>query len=195
LQEARGPKSLLAYLHKAAWCPGRDCRSDHRNPIKSGISCKPDGVVCTSPVSQSRAVAALISLRNPPHLSREKQTSTARAMQEIQSQVIGIQSATTATVSEIDSIGGTISRISEITTTVAAAIEEQGVATEEISRNVHHAADGTQAVAQNIVDVSSAAGKTGAAAGQVLDSATVLSRQAEHLRQGVTTFVAAVRAA
>ncbi|MEA2830608.1 MAG: hypothetical protein QOF22_1356, partial [Bradyrhizobium sp.] len=36
------------------WRRGRDCRTNHRNPIKSGISCKPDGVVCTSPVSRSR---------------------------------------------------------------------------------------------------------------------------------------------
>jgi len=120
---------------------------------------------------------------------------TAQATQDIQFQVSQIQTATNETVAEIDSIGGTIGGINETTTAIAAAIEEQGAATSEITRNVQQAAVGSQNVAQNIAAVSIAAGETGAAASQVLDSATALSQQAQHLRSEVANFIAAVRAA
>ena len=120
---------------------------------------------------------------------------TARATEEIQSHVLQIRTATSGTVVEINSIGGVIGEISQVTTAIAAAIEEQGAATGEITRNVQQAAQGTQEVANNIAGVSAAAGATGAAAHQVLGAATELSQQAERMRQDVATFVAAVRAA
>jgi methyl-accepting chemotaxis protein len=120
---------------------------------------------------------------------------TAQATQDIQAQVSGIQAATTETVSEIGSIGGIIAQINEITTAIAAAIEEQGAATSEINRNVQQAATGSRDVAHNVAGVSAAAGQTGTAASEVLGSATELSSQAERLRREVGTFVAAVRAA
>ena len=120
---------------------------------------------------------------------------TARATEEIQSHVLQIRTATSGTVVEINSIGGVIGEISQVTTAIAAAIEEQGAATGEITRNVQQAALGTQEVANNIAGVSAAAGETGTAAHQVLGAATELSQQAERMRQDVATFVAAVRAA
>jgi methyl-accepting chemotaxis protein len=120
---------------------------------------------------------------------------TADATHEIQTQIHAIQNATTETVSDIANIGTTIGRLNDTTIAIAAAVEEQGAATGEITRNVHQAADGTQNVARNIANVSSAADETGAAAAQVLGSATELSQQAERLRQDVASFVAAVRAA
>jgi methyl-accepting chemotaxis protein len=120
---------------------------------------------------------------------------TAQATQDIQSQVDGIQQATAKTVTEIGTIGGTIRQINEYSTAIAAAIEEQSSATGEITRNVQQAAQGTEQVALNIAGVSTAAGETGHAASQVLDSATELSQQAEHLRREVASFIGAVRAA
>jgi len=122
-------------------------------------------------------------------------SQTARATEEIQSHVLQIQTATSSTVVEINSIGSVIGEISQVTTAIAAAIEEQGAATSEITRNVQQAAVGTQEVANNIAGVSAAAGETGAAAHQVLGAATELSQQAERMRQDVAGFVAAVRAA
>ena len=51
-----------------------------------------------------------------------------------------MQSATEHSVSAIREIGSTIAQISEISTAIAAAVEEQGAATQEIARNVQHAA-------------------------------------------------------
>ena len=68
---------------------------------------------------------------------------TAKATGEIGQQIIGIQAATQESVGAIKEISGTIERLSEISSTIAAAVEEQGAATQEISRNVQQAAQGT----------------------------------------------------
>jgi methyl-accepting chemotaxis protein len=120
---------------------------------------------------------------------------TARATEEIGSQIGGIQQATAEAVRAIQAIGQTIGEINEITTTIAAAVEEQGAATQEIARNVQQAAVGTQEVNANISGVSEAAASTGAAAGQVLSAAGELSMQSETLRSKVETFLAAIKAA
>src|SRR6202795_2572386 len=76
---------------------------------------------------------------------------TAKATGEISQQISGIQSATQDSVGAIKEIGDTIGRMSEISATIAAAVEEQGAATQEISRNIQHAAVGTSEVSSNIV--------------------------------------------
>jgi len=97
-------------------------------------------------------------------------------------------------VTAIQGIGGTIGSINEIATTIAAAVEEQGAATQEIARNVQEAAQGTGQVSSNIVGVNQAAGETGAAASQVLVAAEELGKQTETLRADVGAFVAKIRA-
>jgi methyl-accepting chemotaxis protein len=106
-----------------------------------------------------------------------------------------MQSATQDAVFSIKEISQTIGRISEIATTIASAVEEQGAATQEISRNVQQAAQGTSQVAVNIADVNDGAGETGSASTQVLASAQSLSSDSNHLRLEVDKFLATVRAA
>ena len=78
---------------------------------------------------------------------------TAKATGEISMQISGIQAATQQSVGAIKEIGDTIGRMSEIASTIASAVEEQGAATQEISRNVQQAAQGTMEVSSNITDV------------------------------------------
>jgi methyl-accepting chemotaxis protein len=122
-------------------------------------------------------------------------TQTAKATEEITTQVGAIQSATRHAVDAIQGIGKTIGQINGIATTIAAAVEEQGAATQEISRNVQQAAAGTQEVTSNITGVNQAASDTGAAATQVLSATSELSKQSETLRGQVEHFLAAVKAA
>ena len=96
---------------------------------------------------------------------------------------------------EFREIGATIGKIDEIATTIAAAVEEQGAATQEISRSVQQAAQGTQGVMQNIAGVTQASGQVGTAAELVLGSAGELAKQSERLKQEVESFLATVRAA
>jgi methyl-accepting chemotaxis protein len=122
-------------------------------------------------------------------------SQTAKATDEIGTQIAAMQTATQDSVGAIKEIGGTIGRIAEIAATIAAAVEEQGAATQEISRNVHQAAQGTAQVATNITDVNRGANETGTASAQVLNSAQALSRESGHLKVEVEKFVASVRAA
>jgi methyl-accepting chemotaxis protein len=120
---------------------------------------------------------------------------TAKATDEISAQVAGMQTATQESVSTIKEIGKTITLISEISSTIAAAVEEQGAATQEIARNVQQAASLSGEVATSITDVSRGAGETGAASGQVLSAAQMLSTDSNRLKIEVEKFLANVRAA
>lgn len=122
-------------------------------------------------------------------------SQTAKATEDIAGQVAAIQGATGDAVTAIRGIGTTIGQISEIATTIASAVEEQGAATKEISRNVQQASTGTTQVSTGIADVSRAAGETGSAADQVQAAATELAQQGEKLRGEVDRFLANIRAA
>jgi methyl-accepting chemotaxis protein len=122
-------------------------------------------------------------------------SQTAKATDEIGTQIAGMQAATNESVAAIKEIGGTISRIAQIASTIATAVEEQGAATQEIARNVQQAAHGTSKVASNITDVNRGAGETGSASTQVLASAQSLSRESHHLKAEVDKFLSTVRAA
>jgi methyl-accepting chemotaxis protein len=120
---------------------------------------------------------------------------TAKATGEIGQQINGIQAATQDSVSAIKEISITIERLSEISSTIAAAVEEQGAATQEISRNVQQAALGTQQVSSNIADVEHGATETGTASAEVLAAAQSLSSDSERLKLEVGKFLDTVRAA
>ncbi|MCJ2083180.1 methyl-accepting chemotaxis protein [Methylobacterium sp. J-090] len=126
---------------------------------------------------------------------KELANQTARATDEIGTQIARIQGATGQSVRAIEAIQGRIGEISTVATSIAAAVEQQGAATQEIVRNVSQAAAGTGEVTHNIAGVAGAAEETGAAAAQVLASASELSRQSEHLGAEVGRFLATIRAA
>jgi methyl-accepting chemotaxis protein len=120
---------------------------------------------------------------------------TAKATGEIGQQISGIQAATQHSVDPIREIGGTIEKLSEIASIIAAAVEEQGAATQEISRNVQQASLGTQQVSSNITDVRRGAAETGTASPQVLSAAQSLSSDGNRLKLEVGKFLNSVRAA
>jgi methyl-accepting chemotaxis protein len=120
---------------------------------------------------------------------------TAKATEEIGSQIAGMQAATQESVAAIKEICGTIARISEISSTISNAVDGQGLATGEIARNAGAAARGTAEVASNITEVNRGAGDTGSASARVLSSAQSLSRQSTLLRAEVEKFLQTVRAA
>jgi methyl-accepting chemotaxis protein len=95
----------------------------------------------------------------------------------------------------IKEIGGTIGSIYDITSTIAVAVEEQGVATQNIARSVGFAAEGTTSVATNITDVNRSAMETGAASTKVLSSAQSLSEESHRLKVELERFLSTVRAA
>jgi len=120
---------------------------------------------------------------------------TAKATDDIRAQVAAIQAETRSAVDAIQGISKTILEVNEISSSIAAAVEEQTAATQEITRNVHEAASGTQDVSKNISGVSAAVDKAGQAATEVLADADELAKQSDSLRREVDNFLATVRAA
>ena len=119
---------------------------------------------------------------------------TAKATEDIQTQVAQVQAVTQAAVQAIQSIGTTISHMREITVTISSAVEEQHTVTRQIAHNVQEAAIGTQGVSENIAFVSRAAEETGSIANTALNTATHLRDHAVNLRGEVERFIQAIRA-
>ncbi len=118
---------------------------------------------------------------------------TAKATEDIVSQVNEIQKATKQAVVSMSDIAEVIRQVDETSTAIAAAMEEQGLATQEISRNVQEAASGTEEVTRNISGVSQASQEAGAASSQVMSAADELSRQSEKLKSEIGKFISQIR--
>lgn len=122
-------------------------------------------------------------------------TQTAQATEQIAEQIESMQGVTGEAVESIDSIGGIIQRINEISSTVASAVTEQSAATDDIARGVEEAAMGTRGVTENVEAVSQAAGDTSGAASQVSSAANELGEQTNGLKTRIEEFLAAIKEA
>ena len=120
---------------------------------------------------------------------------TAKATDDITSQIDSIQQSTEGAVGAIQRIGRTISEMSEIASAISAAVEEQRAATQEIAHSVQQAALGTSEVSTNVAALEGATASTGSAAGQVLSAAGELSHQSGALESEVGQFLVQVKAA
>lgn len=118
---------------------------------------------------------------------------TARATDEISTQIAAVQAATQEAVSAVSHITHTIRHINETSSAIASAVEEQGSATEEIARNVLQAAEGASAVSANIANLSLSATETDQASTNVMHAAQDLTQQSVTLQQGVQNFIKTIR--
>ena len=118
---------------------------------------------------------------------------TAQATEDINAQINEVQTATQSAVGAIDRITQTIGNINEISSGIAAAVEQQGGATQEIARNVEQASGGTQEVSSNINGVTEAASRTDQTANEILSATKELSQQAKTLSGEVEQFLVAVK--
>ena len=122
-------------------------------------------------------------------------SQTAKATDEIGTQIAAIQAETREAVESILEISKVIGDISNTSTAISSAVEEQGAATQEIAENVQQAAAGTEEVSKNIVLVSRGAQETGSASQQVLSAAEQLGSQSDELQASVSKFLEEVKAA
>ena len=120
---------------------------------------------------------------------------TAKATDEIAQQIAAMQNATSSAVGAIQGITTTIGRMSDITTSIAAAVEEQGAATQEIARNVQQSASGTAEVSASIGSVKMTVRGVGGVADEIRDVSSALAGEAERLQREVEAFVAELRTA
>jgi methyl-accepting chemotaxis protein len=120
---------------------------------------------------------------------------TSKATADISSQIAAIQTSTSQAVEAINGITQRIQAMSDVSGSIAMAVDQQGAATREIVASVNQASAGTGEVTANINKVAQVAEETEVAAHQVLTSSSALVDQAEHLRNQVSNFLATVRAA
>ncbi|HXL69274.1 MAG TPA: methyl-accepting chemotaxis protein [Xanthobacteraceae bacterium] len=120
---------------------------------------------------------------------------TAKATEEIAAQVSAIQGSTTETVEAIRSIKSVMDDIRRFAATIASAVEEQSVSTQEISRNVQQAAGGATELTANMTTVTVAIKETNRSASEVLEASSELTSQAGKLESAVDAFLRKVAAA
>jgi methyl-accepting chemotaxis protein len=122
-------------------------------------------------------------------------TQTARATDEIATQVGEAQSAARDTGAAMSTISGTIQRIEEISSGIAGAVDAQSASTREIGRNAGEAAHGTATVSENLGVINTTARDATGGVEKMLGAATALTRQAAALRREVERFLGELRAA
>ncbi|MDE1147815.1 MAG: methyl-accepting chemotaxis protein [Azospirillaceae bacterium] len=122
-------------------------------------------------------------------------SQTAKATEEIASQINGMQRVARESAASIKGVGEVIGHMQTITTGIASAVEEQNAATGEIARNVQQAASGTQNVTRNIQGVTQAASETRETATEVLEVSGTISTETKRLGSAVDSFLAKVRTA
>ena len=126
---------------------------------------------------------------------KELAAQTSRATEEVAEQIQAMQASTGASVSALRSIGDQIKQLETTAISIASAVDQQSVAGQDLARSIDLAARSTDEVSSSISQVREASVATGAAASQVLGSATSLESQAGVLRQQVDQFLQQVRAA
>jgi len=119
---------------------------------------------------------------------------TAKATAEIGQNVGLIQASTKNSVDAVREIGNAVREINDVTSAIAGAIEQQDLATREISQNAQLAAQGNGTLVVNIGSLSDAMGKTSTAAASVLTASSDLTATAETLSREVETFFRNLRA-
>ncbi|MEM8813331.1 MAG: HAMP domain-containing methyl-accepting chemotaxis protein [Pseudomonadota bacterium] len=120
---------------------------------------------------------------------------TAKATDEISSQISGIQSSTSDAATAIEGIAATMDEVNTFTTNIATAVEEQEAATREISRNAQEAASGTSNVSRSVTGVNDAVDQTRNSAAEMRQVSATTTESSESLKTAVGRFLTSVAAA
>ena len=119
---------------------------------------------------------------------KELANQTAKATEEISSKIQAIQTDTQSAVGAIGEISTVIGQISDISNTIASAVEEQSATTNEITRNISEASRGSQEIVENIAGVAQAAHSTTQGATDTQAAAGELAKLATEMQDIVSQF-------
>jgi methyl-accepting chemotaxis protein len=115
---------------------------------------------------------------------------TAASTEDINRQIVDVQTATDAAVKAVSDVAERIREIDAVSSAIASAVEEQGAATQEIARNVSQTADAAREVASRIVEVSREADEVGHRSTEVKVAVNSVSKNIDQLK---SVLVRAVR--
>ncbi|WP_305986185.1 methyl-accepting chemotaxis protein [Roseibium sp. MMSF_3544] len=124
---------------------------------------------------------------------KELSNQTAKATDEIASQISGVQSSTHKSVAAIRSIVEKIDEVRTVSGSIAVSVEEQNAATSEITQSITFASDGANAAATNVSGVSGSIDQTRQKSETLSMSAEQLGHVAQNLSESVNTFLNEVR--
>ncbi len=126
---------------------------------------------------------------------KELATQTGKATEQVAAQIRAMQDTTGASVSALRDIAQQIKQLETTAVSIAAAVDQQSVAGQDLARSIDMAARSAEEVTSNIEQVRETSLATGSAASQVLTSSTELEKQATYLRGKAAEFIAHVRQA
>lgn len=121
-------------------------------------------------------------------------TQTAKATEDIRSQVGEILSGSREVSGSITRVKDVIVEVSRVSGDTAAAVEQQKDSISEIAQNVGQASLGTQDISSHVISISDAANETGHSAEQVLGAVRELAQQSDQLRKAVAEFIDDIKA-
>ena len=160
----------------------------------SGIASQTNLLALNATIEAARAGEAGKGFAVVAHEVKSLATQTSQATDQISTQIGEIQTETRNAVDAIVAIAGTISEISDISSAVRASVEEQNVATQDITRAARDASDRTNSVSSAMEDLRQAAIASGAASDDLLSASRKLEEDADRLGSQVDRFLGDVRA-
>ena len=116
-------------------------------------------------------------------------TQTAKATEEIATQITAIRSTTGEAVTAVREVSAAIGGVSEVATAIAAAVEQQAVATRAIAVSVETVTGATRESSKAMQEVSAISENTEAASGTVMAGADEVARNADTMHGEVTQFL------
>ena len=141
-----------------------------------------------APIEAARAGEAGKGFAVVANEVKELAKQTAKATEDISQKIAAIQTDAKGAVDAIATIGAIINQISDISSTIATAVEEQSATTNEMTRNVAEAAKGSTEITQNITGVAQAAQGTSSSAHESMKAANQLAQMSTQLRGLVEQF-------
>ena len=126
---------------------------------------------------------------------KELATQTGKATEQVAGQIRAMQETTGASVNALRKIAEQIKQLETTAVSIAAAVDQQSVAGQDLARSIDLAARSAEEVTVNLGQVRDTSLATGSAASQVLTSSTELERQATTLKTQADEFLQHVRAA
>ncbi len=170
VEEARRSEELVASLVEAATKIGEVTQ------LISDIADQTNLLALNATIEAARAGDAGKGFAVVASEVKSLAAETAKATEDISSQIAGIQSVTQTTADAIKKITNVISKVNEISTAISGAVEEQSAATKEVS--------------SNIVGVQAAANETGQSSSSMLEVSKDLSQRSEELQKLFDEFLA-----
>jgi methyl-accepting chemotaxis protein len=117
---------------------------------------------------------------------------TANVTAEIDAQIVAVRDATAVVVAVMTEIGGIIGQMDTVATTIAGAVEQQGVTAREIATNVQAVSAATHQAVHAMTEVVEAADETDRVSRTVLDGATSIGHEATSIHGEIDQFLVAV---